>query len=321
MKTIRLWADAPGTRHLMRLLCHHVAGRFVCHETAENPDFLFYSGVHRHELLHPGVRIFITGENLLPDFNTADYAIGFAPFQLPGRYLRWPLFRLYDEAYAAVLNRPVLSAGAPLREGFCACVVSNMKHRQDPLAETADALSRHLPLSYGGAWRNSTNGPVADKHTFLLKHRFSLAFENTSAPGYTTEKLLESLAARTIPIYWGDPLVAQDFNPAAFINAADFPTPQALADHVAALDRDPARCLDILNAPVFRDNIEPPHLRSHVLADFLTNIFDSPPDLLRRSTGRWPAKYEAAHHTAFFQPCHQALRLLSHRLRRLRGKA
>lgn len=312
MKTIRLWADSDSTRHLMRLLCARVADRYLCHETPDRPDFFFFSGFQHRELLHSGIRVFVTGENLIPDFNLADFAIAFAPIEFPGRYLRWPLFRFYTDAYALALNRPALTA-LPERPGFCACVVSNMKHRQDPLADTADALAAHQPLSYGGRWRNTTGEPVRSKHEFLLQHRFSLAFENTSAPGYTTEKLLEALAARTIPIYWGNPDIARDFNPAAFINAADFPSPAALAQHIAALDRDPARMLAMLNEPVFPGNIEPPHLRDTVIVDFLTRLFDTPPQHLQRSSGRWPQKYEAALRTAFLHPFRNALRRLTKR--------
>jgi len=313
MKTLRLWYDSDGTRHLMRLLCAHVADRFTCHETPRDPDFYFFSGLRRRELLHTCPRVFVTGENLVPDFNLADFAIAFAPIEFPGRYLRWPLFRFYEKEYALALGRPALDA-LPGRPGFCACVVSNTKNRMDPLAECCDALASYSPLSYGGRWRNSTGGPVADKMDFLQGHRFSIAFENTAAPGYTTEKLLEALAARTIPVYWGNPEVARDFNPAAFINASDFESPAALAKHVAALDRDPARMLAMLNAPVFSGGVEPPHLRGSVLVDFLTRMFETPPGQLRRPVGRWPQKYEASLRTAFFHP-------LRHAVRRLAGKS
>ena len=44
------------------------------------------------------------------------------------------------------------------------------------------------------------------------KHsKFVLAFENSSSPGYCTEKLFHAKVAGAIPIYWGDPLVMNDF--------------------------------------------------------------------------------------------------------------
>lgn len=52
----------------------------------------------------------------------------------------------------------------------------------------------------------------------IKKHyRFSIASENATYEGYVTEKLLTSLQAHTIPIYWGDPGVKQEFNEKAFI--------------------------------------------------------------------------------------------------------
>ena len=35
-----------------------------------------------------------------------------------------------------------------------------------------------------------------------MKHKFSIAFENSSHEGYSTEKIVQSFAAKTIPIYW-----------------------------------------------------------------------------------------------------------------------
>jgi alpha(1,3/1,4) fucosyltransferase len=46
--------------------------------------------------------------------------------------------------------------------------------------------------------------------------------ENSYFPGYSTEKLTDPFVARSVPIYKGDPRVAEWFNPKAFINLADF---------------------------------------------------------------------------------------------------
>ena len=76
-----------------------------------------------------------------------------------------------------------------------------------------DKLSTYKQVSSGGRFRNNIGGAVADKKAFQADHKFAIAFENTSYDGYCTEKLMEAFAAGTIPIYWGDPNVAKDFNP------------------------------------------------------------------------------------------------------------
>src|SRR6185437_11507816 len=43
-----------------------------------------------------------------------------------------------------------------------------------------------------------------------------------------------------IPIYWGNPRVAEDFNPDSFVSLHDFPTIEACVEHIAGIDADPA---------------------------------------------------------------------------------
>jgi hypothetical protein len=62
--------------------------------------------------------------------------------------------------------------------------------------------------------------------------------------------------------------VAADFNPAAFIDARDYPSLDALADEVMAIDADPARWQRMVTAPVFHDDDIPAALRPEAVADF-----------------------------------------------------
>jgi hypothetical protein len=99
--------------------------------------------------------------------------------------------------------------------------VSNA-NRNPVFKELFEALSKYKRVNSGGRWMNNVGGPVADKMTFDRRHKFSIACENSASPGYTTEKLVQAFAAKTIPIYWGDPLVSRVFNTKAFINVNDF---------------------------------------------------------------------------------------------------
>ena len=61
-------------------------------------------------------------------------------------------------------------------------------------------------LSAGGFRKNTTilEDEFNDDHLRLLqKCKFYICFENTDAPGYTTEKLFDALLCGSIPIYWG----------------------------------------------------------------------------------------------------------------------
>lgn len=83
------------------------------------------------------------------------------------------------------------------------------------------------------------------KIALLSGYKFALAFENSVRQDYLTEKALHPLLAATVPVLWGAPQ-ADAFmpgGPGSYINALDFPSPQALARHLLALDRDPERYL------------------------------------------------------------------------------
>lgn len=59
--------------------------------------------------------------------------------------------------------------------------------------------------------------PVDSVETALAPFRFSVVIENSRFPNYFSEKLIDCLLCRTIPIYWGDPQIASQFNPAGMI--------------------------------------------------------------------------------------------------------
>ena len=42
-----------------------------------------------------------------------------------------------------------------------------------------------------------------DKLAWLKNYRFNLTPENSNAPGYVTEKLLDAVSSGCVPIYWG----------------------------------------------------------------------------------------------------------------------
>ena len=68
--------------------------------------------------------------------------------------------------------------------------------------------------------------PVAQKLNRLKQYRYNLCFENTDDPvlsaGYVTEKILDCLETRTIPIYLGATNIEQYIPPDCFIDLRNF---------------------------------------------------------------------------------------------------
>ena len=66
--------------------------------------------------------------------------------------------------------------------------------------------------------------------TTMHRYPFALSFENKFAPGYTTEKFFDALGQNSIPVVLSSPdILRYAPTPNAFINAADFASPQHLA--------------------------------------------------------------------------------------------
>lgn len=162
-------------------------------------------------------------ENIVPDFNACDYAIGFEWMRYEDRYIRLPLYYLYPNICELMEEKHLqtLDEIRAMKTDFCSITVSNTN--RDPIFKTIfKELSQYKQIDSGGLWHNNMGGRVPDKFAFDKKHKFSIVCENSAHSGYTTEKIVQAFAAGCIPIYWGDPSVSKVFNPKAFINVQDF---------------------------------------------------------------------------------------------------
>ncbi|PUD13967.1 fucosyltransferase, partial [Helicobacter pylori] len=87
---------------------------------------------------------------------------------------------------------------------------------------------------------------VKNKNEFLSQYKFNLCFENSQGYGYVTEKILDAYFSHTIPIYWGSPSVAKDFNPKSFVNVHDFKNFDEAIDYIKYLHAHQNAYLDML---------------------------------------------------------------------------
>ena len=109
------------------------------------------------------------------------------------------------------------------------------------------------------------------------------SFENSSYPGYCTEKLVQSFAAQAVPIYWGDPTAADTFNEEAFINCNRYGSWDEVLEVIKRVDADPALYERMMQAPALKhpehDSIE---AKLAELSDFLCHIIEQPLDQAQR---------------------------------------
>ncbi|MGL2870959.1 glycosyltransferase family 10 domain-containing protein, partial [Helicobacter pylori] len=220
-------------------------------------------------------RVFYTGENEAPNFNLFDYAIGFDELDFNDRYLRMPLYYAYLHYKAEIVNdttspyklkadslytlkkpshkfkqnHPHLCAlinneSDPLKRGFASFVASNANA---PVRNAFyEALNSIEPVASGGSVKNTLGYKVKNKNEFLSQYKFNLCFENSQGYGYVTEKILDAYFSHTIPIYWGSPSVAKDFNPKSFVNVHDFNNFDEAIDYIRYLHAHQNAYLDML---------------------------------------------------------------------------
>jgi len=283
-------------------------------ELTDDPtaDYVIHSVGGYDVLRYSGIRIFVAGENVSPNFMISDYAMTFEKLNFGDRYVWLPLIKLYREAYSALTcPRPPVDNVLSTKTDFCAYVMSNTSNSASERTEIFDLLSDYKLVNSGGLWRNNVGGRVPDKRLFQLKHKFVIAFENCSHPGYLTEKFADAAASNTVPIYWGDPEIASVFNPKAFINCHDFQTLEEVVQRVKEIDQNEILYRKMLSEPWFPNDIEPKCLQDETFSIFLSNIFDQEIEkAYRRNRGRWGKKKERQLYEMWTKPHIHGLKML-----------
>lgn len=200
-----------------------------------------------------GVRLFYSAENVAPDFATCDFAMTFRRELVDARHLRVPNYvaTAAQQGFApAALHAPPADPAALLaaKTRFCAYVQGNCLPFRE---EFVRAVARYRRVDCAGRSLNNSGSTVdrAGKLALFRASKFAITFENEAAVGYVTEKLADALLAGCVPIYWGDPTVALDFDPRCFLHRRDFASADELVAEIARLDRDDAAYLARLAAP------------------------------------------------------------------------
>lgn len=210
------------------------------------------------------IKIFYTGENQRPWDYQAHYAISFDHIENEKQY-RLPLYVIYDfdNARKGLPNIETFSRkpeDVKEKTGFCSFVVRNpnCQKRNDFYHK----LSQYKKIDSGGPLFNNIGYvlPYGDdamkaKLEWLPKYKFNMCFENSSYPGYATEKLYEALLGNTIPIYWGSQTIEVDFNPKAFLNWYDYKNDDEFLNAIIELDKDPDKYMNMYLQPMFSNDV------------------------------------------------------------------
>jgi|688.fasta_scaffold183057_2 hypothetical protein len=256
------WGGFNSEHNMFILILQHYTKRDVIgvdiskfKEGEEKIDicmFLFGEGSDRIKKLKVPV-IQFSGEAHTKVAPLAQLSLGF-DHNRSEKYLRFPLWLIYinwfntDPAKTGnpsliPLERCLTTYREELpKKKFCIFIVSNsgQKARNDAF----DWLSTYKKVDSAGQYKNNmgdvlpkgSGGFEIAKFNLLKDYKFSLTYENVVQNGYTTEKILHAKAAGCIPIYWGDPLVEEDFDINGCINARGIRTHDELIRVVRNVD-------------------------------------------------------------------------------------
>ena len=249
---------------------------------SENPEFLICSSFGNAHLSYDCLKLYYTGENIPPDFNVYDYAIGFDEIFFADRYIRVPLYRLYIRDGLHEICPDTLRLASPQKK-FCNFCYSNSQ--AEPVREYFfRMLTQYKRVDSGGKFLNNIGFCVKDKITWQRDYKFSIAFENSSKPGYTTEKILDACYAHTIPIYWGNPEIAKDFNVKRIINCHEYSSFAEVIEQIIEIDNDSNKYESIISQPWFPEGKQPSQIANDpVIISFLRNIIEQSPEKARRT--------------------------------------
>ncbi|MGI9346195.1 MAG: glycosyltransferase family 10 domain-containing protein [Gammaproteobacteria bacterium] len=278
------WYTSEDTPYVLKLVQHRFRNEFNLKIDPHNPDFLVASnfGIAFHKFNCP--RICFSLENMIRDPRLFDFI--FSPLDSDAaNHYQFPVYAypskhsIHQLADRQVDSQQLLN----MKTDFCNFMYTNsdaperntffdLLSRYRPIQSTSSHLYNIPPINL-----QSDYGRIKDKIGFMKRYKFTIAFENSSWYGYTTEKLPDALRANTVPIYYGDPHVHLHFNPKAFINCHAFTSWKDVIEHIIEVDNNDELYRSYLEAPVFPSTGIHPHANLESLYQTWYRILSSPP--------------------------------------------
>jgi hypothetical protein len=256
--------------------------------TSDNPDLLISGGSgapHQNAKV-----IYFSSELYLPEDNHAKYMLSSFHIDREGHF-RVPLMLLYaydyfrfgiTDTYESVFTKTPPADLLKNKTEFCAyisrgsgradCIRTNFFHelsKYKPVSGAGSHLNNHARV---GGEAGTIEGSIA-KHEFLKNFKFTMAFEGGSGLrgdyGWITEKIYEPMMAYSIPIYWGNIRINEDFNNKSFINWHDYGSDEACIKRIMEIDGDDDLYMDYINSSYVTDKAD-----SLFTTDYLIDIFE-----------------------------------------------
>lgn len=280
MKKIRIqfidvWFKDYKASQVMSYIIDSLSKRYEIIITEDNPDCIICSCYGTKAVMYDRCKIFLSAENIIPDFNLYDYGIGCSHINFGRRYLRIPLYSCYKKEFVLALNKHKMEV--PRDRKFCNMVISNGTNANSIRTDLFYELSKYKQVDSGGRYLNNVGGPVKDKLQFQKNYKFSFAMENSKLSGYVCEKIIQAWAAGSIPIYWGDPEIENEFDKDTFINCNEKSIDE-IVNEIIEVDKDDELYKRMIKKPICTEDshlLASSYLDESKILDFFNKIVDS----------------------------------------------
>ncbi len=258
-------------------------GKYYDIKIVEDPEVLIYSCYSFNFLKYNCHKIFFAPENVRPNYNECDFSFSFDYGEANGKNYRLPLFNLYGNVEKLIEEKNIDQIFSE-KNKFCNMLVSNPRGKERN--QFFHLLSEYKKVDSGGKFLNNIGSRVKDRFDFIKPYKFTLAFENSSYPGYTTEKIFEPMKVNSIPIYWGNPKVSTDFNPKSFVNVHDYENFNNAIDAIKKIDQNEDLYKSYLKEPYFKGNEIPKEFTNGIVLckfiEVISSFKNTSPVLNRR---------------------------------------
>lgn len=266
-------------------------------------EVMYYRMENMQEVLaakREAIKIMLAYEAVFPDLNIFDYAICFVnQFNCQDRILHLPYLEMLNKSgYGALISKLDSYKDNNIKKSrFCNFIYGN--DRGHNMRETLFwEISKYKQVdSLGKFLNNVVIENTREDVDWLQKsiqlkcpYKFSIAAENAIFPGYTSEKIVTSMLAGTIPIYWGNPDVELEYNGRSFINVMNYTSLDEVVKKIKLLDEDDTAYENMMQNPWRTDEqIEQCQVNINQFYKSFYKIFETDVKYAhRRPEGCWP---------------------------------
>jgi FkbM family methyltransferase len=215
--------------YLTDFITHHFDNVTIVDNTDTDIDIMIcsvFGDINNIKKLSAKVKLFFSGENLnnYPQYNNIktlqncfDIIVGFDKTDEINKQFRFPLWLTMYNYYECGSDDNILTyienKHAYYKEKekkYFASLIANHDtggQRKKILNELEKYGKIYCPSKFNNNCSFDIGHPIRDrmkKIDFISKCVFNICSENSTRPGYCTEKLFDAFEAGTIPIYWGD---------------------------------------------------------------------------------------------------------------------